>query len=96
MVPSGSLILFAALMAALSAPARGESYPDRPVQLVVPAGAGSSTDTMMRSLAQVASPMLGQSIVILNKPGAAASSASATSRDPRLTATRLGASSMVR
>ena len=70
MVRSGSLILFAALMAALSAPARGESYPDRPVQLVVPAGAGSSTDTMMRSLAQVASPMLGQSIVILNKPGA--------------------------
>jgi putative tricarboxylic transport membrane protein len=57
-------------MAALSAPVRGETYPDRPIQLVVPAGAGSSTDTMMRSLAQVASPMLGQSIVILDKPGA--------------------------
>jgi len=36
----------------------------------VPAGPGSSTDTIMRSLAQVAAPMLGQSIVILNKPGA--------------------------
>jgi tripartite-type tricarboxylate transporter receptor subunit TctC len=65
-----SLVSFAALIAALSAAVRGETYPDRPIQLVVPAGAGSSTDTMMRSLAQVASPMLGQSLVILNKPGA--------------------------
>ena len=64
------LVLFAALITAVSAAARSETYPDRPIQLVVPAGAGSSTDTMMRSLAQVASPMLGQSIVILNKPGA--------------------------
>ncbi len=37
---------------------------------MVPAGPGSSTDTIMRSLAQAASPLLGQSIVILNKPGA--------------------------
>jgi tripartite-type tricarboxylate transporter receptor subunit TctC len=70
LVRKTSLVLFAALIAALSAATRGETYPDRPIQLVVPAGAGSSTDTMMRSLAQVASPMLGQSIVILNKPGA--------------------------
>lgn len=70
MVRSGSLILFATLMTALSAPVRSETYPDRPIQLVVPAGAGSSTDTMMRSLAQVVSPMLGQSLVILNRSGA--------------------------
>ena len=37
---------------------------------MVPAGPGSSTDTIMRSLAQAAAPLLGQSIVILNKPGA--------------------------
>jgi tripartite-type tricarboxylate transporter receptor subunit TctC len=70
LVRKTSLVLFAALIAVLSAAVRGETYPDRSIQLVVPAGAGSSTDTMMRSLAQVASPMLGQSIVILNKPGA--------------------------
>jgi tripartite-type tricarboxylate transporter receptor subunit TctC len=70
LVRKTSLVLFAALIAALSAAARGETYPDRPIQLVVPAGAGSSTDTMMRSLAQMASPMLAQSIVILNRPGA--------------------------
>jgi len=62
------VIVFAALMAI--APAGADNYPDRPIQLVVPAGPGSSTDTIMRSLAQAASPLLGQSIVILNKPGA--------------------------
>lgn len=45
-------------------------FPERPLQLVVPAGPGSSTDTIMRSLAQAAGPLLGQPIVILNKPGA--------------------------
>jgi tripartite-type tricarboxylate transporter receptor subunit TctC len=54
----------------MSAPAGAGDYPDRPIQLVVPAGAGSSTDTIMRPLAQAASATLGQSIVILNRPGA--------------------------
>ena len=67
---SGVVALFAALMSGLLSPVWADGYPERPVQLVVPAGPGSSTDTIMRSLAQVAAPMLGQSIVILNKPGA--------------------------
>jgi tripartite-type tricarboxylate transporter receptor subunit TctC len=62
--------IFAALLAGAPAPASADNFPERPVQLVVPAGPGSSTDTIMRSLAQVAAPLLGQSIVILNKPGA--------------------------
>ena len=62
--------IFAAVFAGAPAPASADNFPERPVQLVVPAGPGSSTDTIMRSLAQVAAPMLGQSIVILNKPGA--------------------------
>ncbi len=70
LVRNASLILFAGLMAGLSAPASADNFPDRPIQLVVPAGPGSSTDTIMRSLAQAASPLLGQSIVILNRPGA--------------------------
>ncbi|MGA7806753.1 tripartite tricarboxylate transporter substrate binding protein [Bradyrhizobium sp.] len=57
-------------MAEMCSRAGAEVFPDRPVELVVPAGPGSSTDTIMRSLAQVAAPLLGQSIVILNKPGA--------------------------
>jgi tripartite-type tricarboxylate transporter receptor subunit TctC len=62
--------LFAALMAGNYSLAMADNFPERPVQLVVPAGPGSSTDTIMRSLAQAAAPMLGQPIVILNKPGA--------------------------
>jgi tripartite-type tricarboxylate transporter receptor subunit TctC len=67
---NGAIALFAALMAGGLSDAGAEGYPDRPVQLVVPAGPGSSTDSIMRSLAQAAGPLLGQSIVILNKPGA--------------------------
>lgn len=70
----GALALFAALIATPAAPAFGagpaDAYPERPVQLVVPAGPGSSTDTIMRALAQSAAPLLGQPLVILNKPGA--------------------------
>ena len=52
------------------APAFADTFPDRPIQMVIPAGPGSSTDTIMRSLAKFAAPLLGQSIVIFNKPGA--------------------------
>lgn len=66
----GAAMLFAVLMGNAVWPARAEGYPERPIQMVVPAGPGSSTDTIMRSLAQAAAPLLGQSIVILNRPGA--------------------------
>jgi tripartite-type tricarboxylate transporter receptor subunit TctC len=66
----GRVGCIAALMASVFSPLRADTYPERPIQLVVPAGPGSSNDTIMRSLAQVAASMPGQSIVILNKPGA--------------------------
>jgi tripartite-type tricarboxylate transporter receptor subunit TctC len=69
-VARNGVVAIAALMAGAISPAGADSYPERPIQLVVPAGPGSSTDTIMRSLAQAAAPMLGQSLVILNKPGA--------------------------
>lgn len=48
-------------------------YPNRPITLIVPYGAGGVTDVMARSLAQAMSKHLKQSIVIENKPGAGAS-----------------------
>jgi tripartite-type tricarboxylate transporter receptor subunit TctC len=70
MLRAVACVLLALLIPGPPAQAAGETYPERPIQLVVPAGAGSSTDTIMRSLVQAAAPLLGQSIVILNRPGA--------------------------
>jgi len=60
-----------ALLAALSSAAWSAPYPTRPVEIVVPYGAGGSTDLVARTLAQQLQTRLGQSVVVLNKPGGA-------------------------
>ena len=47
-----------------------ESYPTRPITLVVPFGPGSGTDVGARLLGQKLGEALGQPVVIDNKPGA--------------------------
>jgi tripartite-type tricarboxylate transporter receptor subunit TctC len=47
----------------------GERYPERPVELIVPAAAGGGTDIVARILAEAAEPILGQKLVVVNKPG---------------------------
>lgn len=70
----GRILGLTAVMAMLSVAqpsARAvDGYPQRPVQMIVSVGAGGSTDTIMRALVKYAAPLLGQPIVILNKPGA--------------------------
>jgi len=63
-----ALILAAALLGAGSAAAQ---YPSKPIRVLVPFGAGSSTDIVMRILAQPLGQSLGQPVVVENKPGAA-------------------------
>jgi tripartite-type tricarboxylate transporter receptor subunit TctC len=46
-------------------------WPERPIRLVVPFGAGSSSDTIARIVTQKLGDRLGQPFVIENKPGAA-------------------------
>lgn len=46
------------------------AFPEKPVKLLVHFPAGSSTDVIARTLAQEASQILGQPVVIHNKPGA--------------------------
>lgn len=64
-----ALHLAAALIVSTS-PCGAASYPTRPVEIVVPYGAGGSTDQTARILAQRLQDRLGQSFVIINRPGA--------------------------
>src|SRR5690348_2467350 len=60
-----------ALLAALSAAAWPAPYPTRPIEIVVPYGAGGSTDLVARTLAQQLQARLKESVVVINKPGGA-------------------------
>lgn len=47
------------------------AWPTKPVQLIVPWPAGGQTDLTLRILCEDTEPLLGQPIVVVNKPGAA-------------------------
>jgi tripartite-type tricarboxylate transporter receptor subunit TctC len=47
-----------------------EPFPTRPVQVIVPATAGGPVDTAVRIIAPALETALGQSVVLLNRPGA--------------------------
>src|SRR4051812_47242108 len=64
-----ALAATAALIAGPST-ALGETWPDRPLTMVVPFGAGSASDTMARILAARMSDVLGQQVVVENVGGA--------------------------
>ena len=49
----------------------GATYPDRPIRLIIPQAPGSSNDTATRIAAAKIGELLGQQIVIDNRPGAA-------------------------
>ena len=62
---------FAALaLAGLCAGASAQSYPQKPVSMVVPYAAGGPTDTVARVMAQAMGKPLGQTILVENRPSA--------------------------
>lgn len=62
--------LVAAWLATASVHALGAGYPEHALKFVVPYNAGGGTDVLARAVAQGASKMLNQSIVVDNRPGA--------------------------
>jgi tripartite-type tricarboxylate transporter receptor subunit TctC len=61
---AGLLLLFGALAA------QGQTYPAKPIRVVVPYTAGGPADLLVRGMGQKLSESFGQQIVVENKPGA--------------------------
>ena len=64
-------LLLCTILTGIAGVAAAQSYPTRPVRVVVGAAAGGGTDILARTLAPRMSEMLGQSVIVDNRPGAA-------------------------
>ena len=64
--------LFVGVLSLLSAvsPSYAQSFPNKPIQIIVPVAAGGGTDLLARTLGQKVSEVLGQPVVIENRLGA--------------------------
>jgi len=73
LIAAGALVL-------VPRPATAQTYPSKPVRMVIAFPAGGSIDTLGRILAQKLTEAWGQNVVVENRPGAGGERA--TSLDP--------------
>lgn len=64
------LVFAVAASLALAGPALGQDWPVRPVTLIVPSSAGGTPDVLGRVLAQKLTDLLGQQVLVVDRPGA--------------------------
>lgn len=62
-------LLGALSLAAASVGSYSQPFPNRPVKVIVPYAAGGGTDTVIRPIATAAAAILGQPVVVENRPG---------------------------
>jgi tripartite-type tricarboxylate transporter receptor subunit TctC len=60
-------------LAATGAAHAADDYPNRPITLIIPVAAGGTTDIAGRALARQLNDVLGQTVVVENRPGASGS-----------------------
>ena len=63
-------LVFSALSVVSAFPALAQSYPSKPIKIIVPFGPGGFTDVAARIIQKELAPAIGQPIIIENKPGA--------------------------
>ena len=64
-----AVFVLAAMALGTSVSARAEDYPTKPITIIVPFGAGGITDTLARQMADKLKPILGQSVIVVDRPG---------------------------
>jgi tripartite-type tricarboxylate transporter receptor subunit TctC len=70
-------LLIAALALVLAGTAQAQTWPDKPVHIIIAFTPGSATDVIARSVSNELSAKLGQPVIIENKPGAGGTIAAA-------------------
>jgi tripartite-type tricarboxylate transporter receptor subunit TctC len=63
-------VILVAVAALFSAALSADNYPSRPITLVAVFGPGSASDTICRIIADKLSPLLGQPVIVEDRPGA--------------------------
>jgi tripartite-type tricarboxylate transporter receptor subunit TctC len=69
-IAARTLCFAIAALGAFSVPAEAQTYPTRPVRMIIPAGAGGITDILGRVIAAKLTDALGQQVIVDNRPGA--------------------------
>ncbi len=62
-------LLAAAALAAVPQSGRAQAFPERPIRFIVPYAPGGSTDTSARIVSEKLAALLGQPVIVENKPG---------------------------